>query len=702
MSNQDNHANHHEHQHQMNDHMHHSNQSTGHDYHQMPHSEHANHNEGMDHSMHLGNLKVTFIVSLLLSIPIILLSPMMGIDLPFQITFPGSDWLVLILASILFVYGGRPFLKGAKMELEMKNPAMMTLISLGISVAFLYSVYAFIMNNVIKSQTHVMDFFWELATLLVIMLLGHWIEMNAVSRAGNALQKMAELLPSTALVLDAFGNTKEVALKDVQVGEKVLVKSGEKIPADGIILEGKTNVNEAMVTGESKDIPKNINDSVIGGSVNGSGTITIKITGTGESGYLSQVMALVSNAQKDKSSVESLSDKVAKLLFYVALLVGVSAFITWLFLTGDLNIALERMVTVLIIACPHALGLAIPLVTARSTSLGANNGLLIKNRQALEVAKKVDVVMMDKTGTLTEGNFEVTHYQSFSSQVRKEQVLALMAALEQNSNHPLSVGILKKTDELQLTIPKAADVTNLPGIGVAGRVNGEDIKIVSISYLTKQHISYDQKLFEDLSNQGNSISFLLVADQNVGLVAQGDQIKPEAREMVKQLKAKGIQPVMLTGDNQQVASVVAKQLGIDHVHAELMPDEKETIVKSYKDQGLVVMMVGDGINDAPSLARANIGVAIGAGTDVAIESADVILVKSNPSDILHFLSLAKNTQRKMVQNLWWGAGYNIIAIPLAAGVLANWGIILSPAIGAILMSFSAVIVAINAMLLKVD
>lgn len=705
MSNQENHVHPNEHQHHMNshDHMMHEDHSE-HMHHQteMTHNAHANHGESMDHSMHMGNLKVTFIVSLLLSIPIILLSPMMGINLPFQITFPGSDWLVLIFASILFIYGGRPFLKGAKMELEMKNPAMMTLISLGISVAFLYSVYAFIMNNVIKSQTHVMDFFWELATLIVIMLLGHWIEMNAVSRAGDALQKMAELLPSTALVLDASGNTKEVALKDVQVGEKVLVKSGEKIPADGKIIEGKTNVNEAMVTGESKDIQKNINDSVIGGSVNGSGTIIVEITGTGESGYLSQVMALVSNAQKDKSRVESLSDKVAKLLFYVALCVGIGAFIIWLFLTGDLNIALERMVTVLIIACPHALGLAIPLVTARSTSLGAKNGLLIKNRQALEVSKKVDVVMMDKTGTLTEGNFAVTNYQTFSPKVSKEQVLTLMAALEQNSSHPLSVGILKKIDELRLTIPKAVEVTNLPGIGIAGQVNGEDIKIVSISYLNKHHISYDKKLFEALSNQGNSISFLLVAEQNVGLVAQGDQIKPESKMMIEKLKAKGIQPVMLTGDNQQVASVVAKQLGIEDVHAELMPDEKEAIVKSYKEQGLVVMMVGDGINDAPSLARANIGVAIGAGTDVAIESADVILVKSNPSDILHFLSLAKNTQSKMVQNLWWGAGYNIVAIPLAAGVLANWGIILSPAIGAILMSFSAVIVAINAMLLRVD
>ncbi|MEA4830425.1 MAG: copper-translocating P-type ATPase, partial [Enterococcus thailandicus] len=417
---------------------------------------------------------------------------------------------------------------------------------------------------------------------------------------------------------------------------------------------------------------------------------------------LSQVMELVSNAQKEKSRVESLSDKVAKLLFYVALIVGIGAFIIWMVLTGDLNIALERMVTVLIIACPHALGLAIPLVTARSTSLGAKNGLLIKNRQALEVAKKVDVIMMDKTGTLTEGNFAVNEYLSFSTQYTEEQVLEFMAALEQNSSHPLSVGVLKKIDELQLTIPKAEDVTNLPGIGLEGRVNGKDIKIVSVSYLNKKSISYDKQMFNDLSNQGNSISFLLLDDQSIGLVAQGDQIKPEAKLMVEKMKARGIKPVMLTGDNKQVASVVAKQLGIDDVHAELMPEDKEKIVKEYKDKNLIVMMVGDGVNDAPSLVRASIGVAIGAGTDVAIDSADVILVKSNPSDILHFLSLAKNTQRKMVQNLWWGAGYNILAIPLAAGILASWGIILSPAIGAIFMSLSTVIVAINAMLLKID
>ncbi|EGO8088238.1 heavy metal translocating P-type ATPase [Enterococcus faecalis] len=697
MSNKETHSQHNGHHHTT---MNHEDHHNGHDHEKMHHTNHEH--GGMDHSMHMGNLKVKFIVSLFLSIPIILLSPMMGGKLPFQLTFQGSEWIVLILASILFFYGGMPFLKGAKMELEMKNPAMMTLISLGISVAYIYSVYAFIANNITKSNTHVMDFFWELATLILIMLLGHWIEMNAISNAGNALQKMAELLPNSAIIVDESGNTKEVDLKDVQVGERVLVKAGEKIPTDGVIVAGNTNVNESMVTGESKDVQKGLNDKVIGGSVNGSGTITVEVTGTGESGYLSQVMELVSNAQKEKSRVESLSDKVAKLLFYVALIVGIGAFIIWMVLTGDLNIALERMVTVLIIACPHALGLAIPLVTARSTSLGAKNGLLIKNRQALEVAKKVDVIMMDKTGTLTEGNFAVNEYLSFSTQYTEEQVLEFMAALEQNSSHPLSVGVLKKIDELQLTIPKAEDVTNLPGIGLEGRVNGKDIKIVSVSYLNKKSISYDKQMFNDLSNQGNSISFLLLDDQSIGLVAQGDQIKPEAKLMVEKMKARGIKPVMLTGDNKQVASVVAKQLGIDDVHAELMPEDKEKIVKEYKDKNLIVMMVGDGVNDAPSLVRASIGVAIGAGTDVAIDSADVILVKSNPSDILHFLSLAKNTQRKMVQNLWWGAGYNILAIPLAAGILASWGIILSPAIGAIFMSLSTVIVAINAMLLKID
>lgn len=669
----------------------------------MSHDEHEHGSMGgMDHSMHMGNLKVKFIVSLILAIPIIVLSPMMGSRLPFQVTFTGSEWVVLLLATVLFFYGGMPFLQGAKMELQMKSPAMMTLISLGISVAYVYSLYAFVANHLLASHAHVMDFFWELATLIVIMLLGHWIEMNAISNAGNALQKIAELLPGSAVVVDDAGQTHEVALKEVQIGQKVLVKAGEKIPTDGVVIAGSTSVNESMVTGESKEVQKKVDDHVIGGAVNGAGTITVAVTGTGESGYLSQVMALVSNAQKEKSRVESLSDKVARLLFYVALAVGILAFVIWLVLTQDVNIALERMVTVLIIACPHALGLAIPLVTARSTSLGAKNGLLLKSRQALEVAKKVDVVMMDKTGTLTEGNFAVQAVHSFDARYTENQVLAGMAALEQNSSHPLSVGMLKKMSERGLAIPKAADVVTIPGIGLSGQVDGQTFKIVSVAYFKARAIAYDETLFHTLASQGNSVSFLLVEEQIVGLVAQGDQIKPEAKQMVAALLAQGMKPVMLTGDNKQVAAVVAKQLGITDVHAELMPEDKEKIVKEYLDQGLTVMMVGDGVNDAPSLVRASIGVAIGAGTDVAIDSADVILVKSNPSDVLHFLALAKNTQHKMAQNLWWGAGYNIIAIPLAAGILAHWGLVLSPAVGAVFMSLSTVIVAINAMLLKID
>ncbi|AYW45250.1 copper-translocating P-type ATPase [Tetragenococcus koreensis] len=671
------------------------------DHSSMEHDHQHGGHSGMDHSMHMGNLKPKFFISLILTIPIILMSPMMGLDLPFQFQFPGSEWVVLILATILFFYGGMPFLQGAKMELSSKEPAMMTLISLGITVAYIYSLYAFVMNHFVPQADHVMDFFWELATLIVIMLLGHWVEMNAVSNAGNALEQMAQLLPNTAHIVDENGDTKDISLQEVQEGQHVLIKAGEKIPTDGTVLKGSTSVNEAMVTGEAKDVEKEQKDKVIGGSVNGSGTITVEVTGTGESGYLSQVMTLVENAQNEKSRAESLSDKVAKWLFYIALTAGILAFIGWL-IASDLSTAFERMVTVLIIACPHALGLAIPLVIARSTSLGAKNGLLLQNRQALETAKKVDVILMDKTGTLTEGNFAVNDYRSFNEDYNAEQVLSYISALEQNSSHPLAVGILNKAEELSLDIPEASDVDNLPGVGLEGTVEGKDIKIASVSYLNKQSISYDQELFDKLSSKGNSVSFLLIDEKNIGLVAQGDQIKPAAKSMIQSLKDQNIEPVMLTGDNKQVAQSVAKELGITDIHAELMPEDKEEIVKDYRDNDQVVMMVGDGVNDAPSLARADIGVAIGAGTDVAIDSADVILVKSDPSDIMHFLTLAKRTQRKMVQNIWWGAGYNIVAIPLAAGVLAPIGIILSPAVGAIVMSLSTIIVAINAMLLKID
>ncbi|MDR1699381.1 MAG: copper-translocating P-type ATPase [Prevotellaceae bacterium] len=650
---------------------------------------------------HMGNLKQKFWVSLIITIPIVMLSSMMGLKLPFQFSFPGSDWVVLILASFLFFYGGMPFLQGAKMELKDKNPAMMTLISMGITVAYIYSLYAFISNHFFPAAAgHRMDFFWELATLIVIMLLGHRIEMRAVGNAGNALQKMAELLPGSAHLVGEAGSTTDVPLQQVQTGSQVIVKAGEKIPADGKIISGQTTVNESMVTGEAKGVNKTVGDRVIGGSVNGSGTITVEVTGTGKSGFLAQVMKLVSEARQEKSRSETLSDKVAKALFYVAVSVGIIAFIVWFVLTKDLNVALERLVTVLVIACPHALGLAIPLVIARSTSLGAKNGLLIRNRVALEKAKKIAVVAMDKTGTLTEGNFRVSVMESLSEKWSDEQVLSIMAAMESNSNHPLAIGIMEEARKRNIVHPVAENVNVMNGTGLSGTVEGKETKIVNAAYLDNNNLPYDRDKFNDLARKGNSVSYLVVDNNVAGVVAQGDEIKPEARETVKGLKQMNIDPVMLTGDNEEYARSVASLVDISDIHASLLPEDKEKVVASCRKEGKPVMMVGDGVNDAPALAKADIGVAIGAGTDVAIDSADVVLVKSNPSDILHFFSLARNTTRKMLQNLWWGAGYNIIAIPLAAGVLAPLGIILSPAVGAILMSISTVVVAINAMTLK--
>lgn len=653
------------------------------------------------HMMHMGNLKRKFWVSLVVTIPILLLSPMMGMHTVFQITFPGSGWVVLLLATFLFFYGGQPFLSGAAMELRMKNPAMMTLIAMGIAVSYLYSLYAFISNNFIQGAEHKMDFFWELATLIVIMLLGHWIEMRAVGNAGNALRKMAELLPGSAHLVGENGETKDVPLQQVAVGQSVMVKAGEKVPVDGKVLSGETTVNEAMVTGEAKGVEKKAGSRVIGGSINGNGTITVRVTGTGESGYLARVMKLVGEAQQEKSRAESISDKVAKALFYVALFAGILAFIVWLIVDDSLNIALERMVTVFIIACPHALGLAIPLVVARSTSLGATRGLLIRNRNALEKARKVTVVTMDKTGTLTEGDFRVTAVEALAEGWKEMRVLRAMAALETGSNHPLATGIIAEAKTRGVPIPRVENVTAIEGTGLSGTVDGVPVKIVTATYLDKQGLRYDKELFNRLAGEGNSVSFLVVNDSIAGLVAQGDQVKPEAEQTIVELRKENIRPVMLTGDNAASASAIASRLGITDVHASLLPENKDGVVAAYQQRGEVVMMVGDGVNDAPALARADVGVAIGAGTDVAIDSADVVLVRSNPYDIILFFALAKNTTRKMIQNLWWGAGYNILAIPLAAGVLAPVGIILSPALGAVLMSLSTVIVAINAMMLKV-
>jgi len=678
-----------EHNHQ--NHMNHSNQ--------MHHDNHASHHHS-GHAHHHGNFKVKFFVSLIFAIPIILLSPLMGVNLPFQFTFPGSEWVVLILSTILFFYGGKPFLSGGKDEIATKKPGMMTLVALGISVAYIYSLYAFYMNNFSSATGHTMDFFWELATLILIMLLGHWIEMNAVGNAGDALKKMAELLPNSAIKVMDNGQREEVKISDIMTDDIVEVKAGESIPTDGIIVQGQTSIDESLVTGESKKVQKNQNDNVIGGSINGSGTIQVKVTAVGEDGYLSQVMGLVNQAQNDKSSAELLSDKVAGYLFYFAVSVGVISFIVWMLIQNDVDFALERLVTVLVIACPHALGLAIPLVTARSTSIGAHNGLIIKNRESVEIAQHIDYVMMDKTGTLTEGNFSVNHYESFKNDLSNDTILSLFASLESQSNHPLAISIVDFAKSKNVSFTNTQDVNNIPGVGLEGLIDNKTYKITNVSYLDKHKLNYDDDLFTKLAQQGNSISYLIEDQQVIGMIAQGDQIKESSKQMVADLLSRNITPVMLTGDNNEVAHAVAKELGISDVHAQLMPEDKESIIKDYQSNGNKVMMVGDGINDAPSLIRADIGIAIGAGTDVAVDSGDIILVKSNPSDIVHFLTLSNNTMRKMVQNLWWGAGYNIVAVPLAAGALAFVGLILSPAVGAILMSLSTVIVAINAFTLK--
>ena len=660
--------------------------------------------------MHGANLKRRFFVSLVLTIPVLLLSSPMGLALPITLSFPGSDWLVAVLATVLFAYGGWPFLRGAADELRRRAPAMMTLVAHGITTAYVYSMYAFVMGSVLHADDMRMDFFWELATLIVIMLLGHWIEMRAVMGAGDALKEMAELLPAQAHVLQEDGSYADVPLDEVQVGQTVMVEAGEKVPADGEVTDGSSSVNEALVTGEARAVEAEAGDMVFGGSQNGDGTLYVRVTGTGQSGYLAQVMRLVSEAQQEKSHAEVLSDKVARWLFYAAVAVGLAAFAAWLVVTRSVDDAVTRMVTVFVIACPHALGLAIPLVAARSTSLGARNGLLVRRRRALETAPRVNVVMMDKTGTLTEGDFRVAEVRaagkregSASGSDADECVLALMAGLEQSSSHPLAASIVAEARERGVRPVDVRDVQAVAGVGVKGTLDdGSHALIANARYLDEQGIPYERAAFDELAGRGLTVSYLVVDGEVCGVAAQGDQIKPTARQAVRELKARGVVAVMLTGDNEAAARSVARTLGIDEFRAGLLPQDKVKLVQQRRDAGDVVMMVGDGINDAPALARADVGVAIGAGTDVAIDSADVVLVKSDPEDIVRLLDLGTNTTRKIKQNLWWGAGYNIVAIPLAAGVLAPVGILLSPAAGAVLMSQSTVIVAVNAMTLKSD
>lgn len=650
------------------------------------------------HMMDMGDLRQKFWISLVLAIPVFILSPFMGLNLPFQVQFPGSDWIVLVLATILFFYGGKPFISGAKGELMSKQPAMMTLITMGISVAYIYSLYAFVENNLLHSSTHIMDFFWELASLIVIMLLGHWIEMKSTMSAGNALQKIASLVPSKVHMVHD-DQTMDHDISMVKAGNIIEVRAGESVPLDGHIINGSSYINESLITGESKAIKKEVGSKVVGGSINGEGTIRVKVDKSSGEGYLSQISKLVSDAQNNRSKTQMLADRVSSWLFYAALTVGIIAFVYWL-IFGDMNTALNRLVAVLVIACPHALGLAIPLVMSRSTSIAATNGLIIRDNQAMENSRKIDYVAMDKTGTLTEGKFTVNGLESLDKSIDNKNLLSIIAGIEGGSSHPIASSIVSYAKDKEVQPAAIDNIQALKGYGMSASFDNRQYYLVNMKYLNEHEISLDKKLVQTYLDKGNTISYLVADKKILGFVALGDRIKKNTIEFIKELKARNITPIMLTGDNKEAAAIMAKQMGIDEFRAELLPEDKHQVIKQLELSGHHVMMVGDGINDAPSLASATIGVAIGAGTDVAIDSADVVLYNSDPSDIIKFLKLSHNTYKKTVENLWWGAGYNIIAIPLAAGILAGIGFVLSPAVGAVVMSLSTVVVALNALTLK--
>ncbi|WP_312193411.1 heavy metal translocating P-type ATPase [Exiguobacterium sp.] len=668
----------------MDHHIHH--EHTHHEDQQMSASHHEH--EGM-----IGDFKKRFLVSLMLTIPILLLSKMIQEWSGINISFPYDDVVLLLLSTIVYFYGGWPFLKGSLDEMKQKNPGMMMLIALAISVAYFYSV------GIILGLGEGHDFFWELATLIDIMLLGHWIEMKSIMGASNALQELVKLLPSIAHRIDDE-KIEDIAVSELQTGDVILIKPGEQVPVDGKIIKGATTVDESMLTGESLPIEKKMDDNVIAGSINQEGSLTVETKNTGEGTYLSKVIELVSEAQASKSKTQNLANRAAKILFYVAVFAGVLTFIIWLALGYPLSIAIERMVTVMVISCPHALGLAAPLVVSVSTALSAKKGLLIRNRTQFEEARKLDAIIFDKTGTLTQGNFGVTDLMPVD-EISSNELLRLAAGVERSSQHPLAKGVVKRAEELQLSLPSIEDFMSITGVGLEGKVEGTLIRVVSPRYIRQEKITVDELAFEKLSEEGKTVIFVLKNKQLLGMIALADLVREEAKETVTALKNKGINSIMLTGDNKKVAHWVAKQLGIDEVHAEVLPDDKSRQVKNIQLEGRKVAMVGDGINDAPALAQADVGIAIGSGTDVAVETADIVLVRSNPKDVLSILELSRSTYNKMIQNLWWAAGYNIITIPLAAGVLAPYGVILSPAVGAVLMSLSTVIVAVNARTLKI-
>lgn len=639
---------------------------------------------------HHGSFKEIFLKSLPLGIAILLITPLMNIQLPFQIIFPYADVVAAVLATILYVFGGKPFLMGAKDEFNSKAPGMMSLITLGITVSYAYSVYAVAARYV--TGEHVMDFFFEFTTLILIMLLGHWIEMKALGEAGDAQKALAELVPKDAHVVLEDDSIETRPVADLQVGDLIRVQAGENVPADGTIQRGKSRVNEALVTGESKPIEKNPGDEVIGGSTNGDGVLYVEIKQTGDKSFISQVQTLISQAQSQHSRAENLAQKVAGWLFYIAVIAALIALVIWMVI-ADVPTAVIFAVTTLVIACPHALGLAIPLVTSRSTSLGASRGLLVKDRDALELTTNADVMVLDKTGTLTTGEFKVLDVELFNDKYTKDEIVALLSGIEGGSSHPIAQSIIGYAEQQGIRPVSFDSIDVISGAGVEGQANGHRYQLIS------QKV-YGRNLDMDIP-KGSTISVLVENDEAIGAVALGDELKPTSKDLIQALKKNKIQPIMATGDNEKAAQGAAEILGIDYL-ANQSPQDKYKLVEKLKAEGKKVIMVGDGVNDAPSLALADVGIAIGAGTQVALDSADVILTQSDPGDIASFIELAQKTTRKMKENLVWGAGYNFIAIPIAAGILAPIGITLSPAVAAILMSLSTVIVAINAMTLKLE
>ena len=667
------------------------------------HTEHGAHRHGQGHADHGGHhdhgamvrdFRRRFWVCLILSVPVVALAPMIQswLGLRDSLAFSGDSYIQFAFASVVYFYGGWPFLNGMLTELRKRQPGMMTLIGVAISVAYFYS-------SAVVFGVRGEVFFWELATLIVIMLLGHWIEMKSVMGASAALEKLVKLMPADAHLI-ANGQTRDVPVTELKHGDRVLVKPGEKIPTDGAIAEGRTSVNESMLTGESRPVEKGEGDPVIGGAVNGEAAIVVGVSKTGDETYLAQVIEMVRRAQESRSRTQDLANRAALLLTAIALAVGTITLIVWLLLGREFAFALERTVTVMVIACPHALGLAVPLVVAVSTAISARNGLLIRDRSAFEAARSLDAIVFDKTGTLTEGRFGVTDVIPLA-EMDEERVFTLAAAIEHQSEHPIAAGVVKAAGERGIQPPPSTGFRAIPGKGAEATVESMNVKVVSPGYLREANIETDSEDVCRVAEEGKTVVFVLVDDQLVGAIALADVIRPESREAIDRLKAMGVHVMMLTGDAQAVADWVSRELGLDEVFAQVLPGEKAAKIQEVQSRGLRVAMTGDGVNDAPALTQADVGIAVGAGTDVAIESADIVLVRSDPRDVTAIVELARATYAKMLQNLWWAAGYNILAIPLAAGVLSSVGLLLTPAVGAVLMSASTVIVAINARLLRV-